>query len=89
MEEHEFDRLLRTSRLRLTSEEKARVKTDIDEILEYFSEIGRIAAKEEPAYQPIEVPTRFRKDSVRKFGDQEALKKGSKLHNRYIIGPKL
>lgn len=89
MEDAEFERLLKITRLRLTDEEKNRIRNDIEEIIGYFNKIDKIKVDEEPAYQPIEVPTRFRKDTISKFDDVEGLKRQSKLRDGYILGPKL
>jgi aspartyl/glutamyl-tRNA(Asn/Gln) amidotransferase C subunit len=89
MEEKEFERLLKIARLKLSEREAARIKKDIDEVVRYFDKITRFDASDEPAYQPIHVPTKFRKDRVSRFDDVEMLKSGSKLHNGYIVGPKL
>lgn len=89
MEEKEFERLLKITRLKLTQEEKARIKADVEEVIGYFDSIEKIQTDEKPAYQPIDVPTRLRKDHVIPFDDVDALKKPSRLHNGYILGPKL
>ncbi len=89
MEEKEFDRLLKITRLRLTPEEKSMIKAEVEEVIGYFDSIGRIHTDEKPAYQPIGVPGRLREDEVVPFADTDALKKPSKLHDGYILGPKL
>lgn len=89
MKEEEFERLLRITRLKLEANERSRIKSDIEEVIGYFDRIEKIDAKGSPAYQPVEIPTRFRKDKVVPFKDVEALKKPSKLHDGYILGPKL
>lgn len=89
MEDREFERLLKITRLKLTQAEKERIKADVDEIIKHFDSIDGIDTEEKPAYQPIDVPTRLRKDEIIPFADVEALKKPSKLHNGYILGPKL
>lgn len=89
MKDQEFERLLKITRLKLTSEERERIKPDIEEVIGYFDRIEEIQTEEKPAYQPIEVPTRLRKDEVVPFPDVDLLKKQSKLHNGYILGPKL
>ncbi|MDE1873773.1 MAG: hypothetical protein KGI04_01485 [Candidatus Micrarchaeota archaeon] len=89
MKDDDFDRLLKTSRLRLSAEERATIKRDIDEIIRYFDRINKAHAEGGPAHQPISVPTRFRDDNVSAFADFELLKKTSKLHKGYILGPKL
>ncbi len=89
MDEQEFDRLLKVARLKLSESEKKTIKRDIDEVIRYFDKIAGVAAGDDPSYQPIRVPTRFREDRVIPFKDVELLKKGSKLREGYIIGPKL
>lgn len=89
MEEKEFERLLKITRLKLTEKEKEKIKADIEEVIGYFDSVKRIKTSEKPAYQPIDVPTKLRKDEVLPFPDVEALKKPSKLHNGYIQGPRL
>jgi aspartyl/glutamyl-tRNA(Asn/Gln) amidotransferase C subunit len=89
MEDKEFDRLLKITRLKLTDKELERIKSDVEEVIGYFDNIDRIKTDEKPAYQPIDVPTRLRKDEIIPFPDVEALKKPSRLHNGYIQGPKL
>ncbi len=89
MKDDEFDRLLKTTRLKLSPDEKSKMKKDIDEIIGYFDKIDKIRTEGEPAYQPIYVPSVFREDKVRAFSDIDALKKPSKLHKGYILGPKL
>lgn len=89
MKDEEFERLLKITRLKLTSGERSRIKADIEEVISYFDKIDRIDSKEAPAYQPVEIPTRFRKDEVIPFKNIDALKKPSRLHDGYILGPKL
>lgn len=89
MKDEEFERLLKISRVRLTDDEKRKIRKDIEEIISYFDKIQGIECKEAPAYQPIDVPTRFRKDVVKKFGNVEGLKKDAVLNGDYIRGPKL
>ncbi|MCL5239332.1 MAG: aspartyl/glutamyl-tRNA amidotransferase subunit C [Candidatus Marsarchaeota archaeon] len=89
MKDEDFDRLLKTSRLRLSAEERVAIKRDIDEIIRYFDRISKTHAEGGPAHQPIAIPTRFREDVVSAFADIDSLKKTSKLHKGYILGPKL
>jgi aspartyl/glutamyl-tRNA(Asn/Gln) amidotransferase C subunit len=89
MKDAEFERLLKISRVRLSLDEKTKIRKDIEEIITYFDRIRAVKCSEKPAYQPIDVPTRFRKDAVRKFNDIEGLKKGTTLQGEYIRGPKL
>lgn len=89
MEDADFERLLKIARLKLNEKEKAMIKVDIDEVVRYFDSISRVETDEEPAYQPIHVPTKFRKDKVIVFKDTKLLKEGDTLHDDYIVGPKL
>ena len=89
MQEQEFYRILKVARLKLTDEEKKRIRADIEEIVEYFNKIDRVKVEEESAYQPIHVPTKMRKDKILPFAEVKGLTRQSKLHNGYIVGPKL
>jgi aspartyl/glutamyl-tRNA(Asn/Gln) amidotransferase C subunit len=89
MKDEEFERLLKISRVRLTDEEKLKIRGDIEEIIIYFDKIQGIECHDAPAYQPIDVPERFRKDVVRKFDNVDGLKKDDVLQDDYIRGPKL
>ena len=89
MEEREFERLLKITRLKLTDSEKEGIRKDIAEVISHFDSIDGIETSEEPAYQPVEIPTRLRDDEVVPFADVDLMKKQSRLHNGYILGPKL
>ena len=89
MKEDEFERLLKISRIKLTSKEKTMIKKDVDEILSYFDKIDRMKPEKEPAYQPIDVPTRLRKDIVKRFKEPKLLLKETETYDSYILGPKL
>lgn len=89
MEEKEFERLLKITRLKLSEQEKTRIKADIEEVIGYFDTIDAIKTEEKPAYHPIQIPTRLRKDEVMPFPDVDELKKPSRLQNGYILGPKV
>lgn len=90
MDDLEFERLLKTTRLKLDDTERAAIQKDIEEVIGYFEKIGEIDTEgEEKAYHPIKVDARLREDSVSKFADVDMLKRQSKLHDGYIIGPKL
>ncbi len=89
MQDKEFDRLLRITRLRVSDEERARIKSDVEQVIAYFDDISLAEAHGEPAHHPVEVPGRLREDNVSAFADIDGLKKGSKTNNGYIVGPKL
>ena len=90
MDNLEFERLLKTTRLKLDEKEKVAIQKDIEEVIGYFEKIGEIDTDgEEKAHHPIKVYPRFREDSVSKFTEVDMLKRQSKLQDGYIIGPKL
>jgi aspartyl/glutamyl-tRNA(Asn/Gln) amidotransferase C subunit len=89
MKEEEFESLLKITRIKLTPKERSSIKKDIDEILNYFDKIDRMKVEIEPAYQPIDVPTRMRKDIVKKFNEVNLLIKETDTYNSYVLGPKL
>ncbi len=90
MDENEFDRLLKTCRLSLAPEEKAQIKKDIDNIIEYFNTLSDAKCDDyAPAYQPIKVPPRRRKDAVEHFKETGKLLKNSKIYRFFIVGPKI
>jgi aspartyl/glutamyl-tRNA(Asn/Gln) amidotransferase C subunit len=89
MKDEEFERLLKISRVRLSDDEKSRMRRDIEEAITWLDKVQAIDCREDPAYQPIEVPTRFRKDVVKKFENVDGLKKDAELNDDYIRGPKL
>lgn len=90
MEEKDFDRLLKTCRLSLAPEEKIQIKKDIDNIIEYFNTISDVKCDEyAPAYQPIKVVPKVRKDVVEHFKESGKLLKNSKIYRFFIVGPKI
>lgn len=89
MKDEEFERLLKITRIKLTPKEREVIKRDVDEILGYFDKIERLHVEKKPAYQPIDVPTRMRKDVVKKFKDPSVLLKETETYNAYVLGPKL
>ena len=90
MNDFEFERLLKITRLRLDDLEKREIQKDIEEVIGYFESISEINTEgEEKAYHPIKVDARLREDKVSEFKSVEMLKRQSKLQDGYIIGPKL
>jgi aspartyl/glutamyl-tRNA(Asn/Gln) amidotransferase C subunit len=89
MQDKEFDRLLKITRLRVSAEERVQIKSDFEQVIAYFDEISSLEADGEPAYHPVEIPGRLREDKVKPFADSESLKKRAKTSNGYIVGPKL
>ncbi len=90
MEDKDFDRLLKTCRIKLEGNEKEKVKKDIDEIIAYFNTIESVDCdKYTPSYQPIEALPKTRPDKVVPFNDTGRLLKNSKIYRFYIVGPKI
>lgn len=90
MEEKEFDRLLKTCRISLASDEKSQIKKDTDEIIAYFNTISDVNCDGyAPAYQPINVAPKRRKDVVEHFKESGKLLKNSKIYRFFIVGPKI
>ncbi|MGI0141811.1 MAG: Asp-tRNA(Asn)/Glu-tRNA(Gln) amidotransferase subunit GatC [Candidatus Micrarchaeales archaeon] len=88
MQDQDFDRLLAVCRLRLSEKEHAKIKTDIDEIINYFNSIEKVdTAKLEPSYHPIQIEERLREDKVEPFDNPDSLLKGTKTHRFYVVGP--
>ncbi|MDE1857396.1 MAG: Asp-tRNA(Asn)/Glu-tRNA(Gln) amidotransferase subunit GatC [Candidatus Micrarchaeota archaeon] len=88
MEDKEFDRLLKTSRIRLTDKERAVIKRDIEDILEYFNAIDKAdPGNVEPAYQPTEVAATMRDDVVKGCDFPDQILKNTKTHKQYVLGP--
>ena len=65
MEDKEFDRLLKITRLRVSDEERVQLKKDFEQVVAYFDEISSVEASGEPAYHPVEVPGRLREDIIK------------------------
>ncbi len=89
MKDEEFERLLKITRIKLTPKEREVIKNDVDDILVYFDKIEKMHVEKKPAYQPIDVPTRMRKDVVKKFKDSSLLLQETETYNSYVLGPKL
>ena len=86
-------KVAKNARLNLTDAELERFVPQIKEIIvDSFSKLDEIDAKEEPSFQPVAISNRMRKDEVKKgITQEEALKNASaKLReNGYFKGPKV
>jgi len=86
-------KVAKNARLNLTDAELEKFVPQIKEIiLDSFSLLDEVDAKEEPSFQPISMSNRMRKDEVKKsISQEEALKNASaKLReNGYFKGPKV
>lgn len=89
MDDFEFDRLLKITRIKLSEEERRSIKKDIEQILAYFDRINKMSTDEKPAYHPIKISPKLREDKVLPFKDREKLLRGTKRHESYVLGPKL
>jgi aspartyl/glutamyl-tRNA(Asn/Gln) amidotransferase C subunit len=90
MEDKDFDRLLKTCRLRLSEEDNKKIKSDIDNILEYFNTIESVeCSKYSPSYQAIDIPSNKRSDNVEPFPNTDQILKNSKIYRFYVVGPKI
>lgn len=89
MEDKEFDRLLKITRLRVSDGERSMIKKDVEQVIAYFDEVSAVDAGKEQERYPAAIPGRFREDVVSSFADVDGLKRNSKMRNGYIVGPKL
>ncbi len=90
MEDEEFDRLLKISRIKLDEKEKQRIKTDIENILEYFDSVNKFdESKNKLAFHSVEINGEPRKDEVEKFEDREELLSNTKTYRGFVVGPKI
>ena len=70
----EVERVAVLARLRLTSEEKARLTQQLDDILEYMDKLNRLDTEQvEPFTQMLHAGNVLRKDAVTNRSDPEAL----------------
>ena len=80
------------ARLKLTEAEIEKFVPQIKEIIvDSFSKLDKVDAKEEPSFQPLPLKNRFREDEPKKCLSQEDALKNvapSLKENGYIKGPK-
>lgn len=88
-----IQKVAKNARLNLTEEELTKFVPQIKEIiLDSFNKLDSIDATEEPAFQPVSVSNRFRKDEVKTGLTQEEALKNVDLklkQDGYIKGPKV
>ncbi len=90
MDDAAFDRMLRICKLRLSGSERDRIKADIDNVISYFDTIESVDCDGYlPAYQPVDITPRTRKDKVDAFRESDRLLKNSKTYRFYMVGPKI
>ncbi|MHB1830597.1 MAG: Asp-tRNA(Asn)/Glu-tRNA(Gln) amidotransferase subunit GatC [Candidatus Micrarchaeaceae archaeon] len=90
MEDNDFDRLLKTCRMKLEPGEKEKIKEETGQIIAYFDTIRDADCDNySPSYQPVDVPGRTRPDKVENFHNVGKLLDNSKIYRFYIVGPKV
>jgi aspartyl/glutamyl-tRNA(Asn/Gln) amidotransferase C subunit len=90
MDDKDFERLLSICRIRLTGSERSEIKSEIEQVIKYFDEIEKIECdSEKPAYHPVPIPQKFRKDEVEECEDVDLLLKNTKTYRFYVVGPKI
>ncbi|MCL5016923.1 MAG: Asp-tRNA(Asn)/Glu-tRNA(Gln) amidotransferase subunit GatC [Candidatus Parvarchaeota archaeon] len=90
MEDEEFDRLLRVCRLKVSSGQRKKLKSDADDILHYFDRISEVQCDDiPPAFHSVDIDGRYRKDMPLKFDDVEGILKNTKTHRFFVVGPKI
>lgn len=90
MDEEEFNRLLKISRIDLSEKEKKRVKEDVEQILTYFDNVDSFKPTvKEPAFHPVDIEGIAREDEERGFEDVDGLLSNTKTYRRFVIGPKI
>ena len=90
MDDSEFKSLLENVRLRLSEKEYVKIKTDIENILQYFDKLDNVNCEAlEPEYHPTEVKSEFRVDIAKEFKEKHNLLKNTKTYRFYVIGPEI
>lgn len=89
IEEREWRRLVANARLRLTAEEDARFRRDLDAILEAFRILDGAPAADRSAFHPVELPPSLREDEPELWPDAEELTKDRPRHGRFLKGPRV
>jgi aspartyl/glutamyl-tRNA(Asn/Gln) amidotransferase C subunit len=90
MEKDEFKRLLKTARIELDAEESASIEKDINEILRFFDRLESFPlVDEKPAFHPVEIPEKLRKDSTENRDEVENIFYNGENYRFYFLGPKI
>ncbi len=90
MDYEEFEKLLKICRIELNSEEKEKIKNEIEEVInDYFNKIDRIECNEEPAYHPIDIKGKLREDIPSEFENNKGILENTKTYRGYVISPKV
>lgn len=84
-----LNRVAKIARLSLNEKEKEAFLKELNEVLEAFKKIEKIETKKtKPAFHPIELKNRMRKDKVREW-DWNPLKNTEHREKDYFKGPKI
>ena len=88
-----IQKVAKNARLSLTEEELEKFVPQIQEIIvDSFSKLDEVEAKEEPSFQPVSVSNRFRADKPKEsLTQEEALSNVEKKlrQDGYLKGPKV
>jgi len=89
-EDQTIERVLKTAKLSLTESEKKEYSKDMKNILDAFASLDEANVEGvEPAFQPIEVKDRTRKDVVESsLSQKDALANTKNKKDGYFVGPK-
>lgn len=91
LDEKTLERVAKTARLNLTSEEKKEFLKQLSEVLNVFSELSKVDTKGvNPSIHPIKIENVFREDKKEKSLTQEqALSMTKNKTEGYFKGPKV
>ncbi len=86
-----IDKIARTSRLKLTEEEKKEFEKDLESIIDAFNIIQKVNVKDvKPTFSPINVKNVLREDVVgESLNTIEILSRVKNKDNSYYKGPKV
>ncbi|MFH1126932.1 MAG: Asp-tRNA(Asn)/Glu-tRNA(Gln) amidotransferase subunit GatC [archaeon] len=89
-EKDTIDDVIRAAKINLTESEKKQYTKDLKNILDAFSTLDEVDVEGiEPAFQPIKIKDRARKDIVEpSLSQKDALKNTKNKKDGYFVGPK-
>jgi aspartyl/glutamyl-tRNA(Asn/Gln) amidotransferase C subunit len=87
--DQDWRRIVANARLRLTAEEEATFRRDLDAVLDAFSVLDRAPTSDVSAFHPIELPPALRDDVPEPWPDPDRLLKGRPMHGRMLKGPRI
>lgn len=90
MEDREFERLMAICRLKLSDADKGKIKSDIENVIEYFDLIDKIETGNlKEAYHPIHIEGKTREDTASSFSNIDGLLNNTKTYRFYVVGPRV